>query len=87
VKDMELNNFIDPDRDTIIDESIKCPKCKNNKSLKMNKFSYNIEGKDYNKEIEIGCTDCWFMFKMDNIKISQEEYTTVHKRLRFSNIE
>ena len=81
---IELNNFVVPDKDTIVDEGIICPNCKSNESLKVYGFTFNIAGNSYNENVKIGCTGCWSMFNMDKIKITEEEYSEVHKRLRFS---
>jgi hypothetical protein len=81
---IELNNFLVPDKDTIVDDSIICPNCKSNKSLKVYGFTFNVANNNFNENVKIGCTACWSMFNMDKIKITEEEYTEVHKRLRFS---
>lgn len=81
---IELNNFVIPDKETIIDESIICPRCKGNDSLMICKFTFNIANNSYNEKVEVGCKKCILHFEIDGVKITEEEYTQVHKRLRFS---
>jgi hypothetical protein len=80
----ELNNFLDPDKEAIIDSSIICPKCGKSDKLRIAKFSFNIYENTFNELIEVGCYTCCHMFNVDKVKIQEEEYTEVHKRLRFS---